>query len=158
MATTMGWVQLHPPEKGLGMSVINIDYSDLIGAPYGFREWGLAFDCFTIVGEVFHRLGFDEAVPVRIREQFEDGVIRVEEIDPDHWVEVPTCSMVGDVALIRGPKDYPDEPCDGTARHCAIMVGRGMMLEATEKLGVHTIAWRLLRPFAVRCVRFGPLR
>lgn len=137
------------------MTVARFDYTDLIGTPYGFREWGHAFDCFTIIAEVFHRLGYDAAVPIRIREHFPDGIIHVSMIDGDVWTPIPECSQVGDVALIRGPKKNPSDPDNGTARHCAIMVARGLMLEATEKHGVHTIPWRLLRPFTVQCVRYG---
>lgn len=125
---------------------------DLIGKPYGFRESGDAYDCFTIVAEVFHRLGWSYAIPVQIRERFDDGVIHPTEIDPDVWQPVPGCHQLGDVALIRGPLG---EGGDGTARHCAVMISPGIMLECTEKHGVHTIPWRLLRPFTVQCVRYA---
>lgn len=132
-----------------------LEYGDLVGLPYGWREAGTAYDCFTLIAEVFHRLGWNYAIPVQIREQFPEGDIRTSEIDPDVWLTVPTCSQIGDVALIRGPIARGRDGHDGTARHCAIMVAPGLMIEATAKHGVHTIRWNRIAPFTVRCVRYS---
>lgn len=132
-----------------------VEYGDLIGLPYGWRESGDAYDCFTLIAEVFARLGWRYSIPIHIREQFPDGVIRAGGIDPDIWIPIESCTQIGDVALLRGPRSAErPEPRD-TARHCAIMVGQGLMLQATQKLGVHAVRWRVLRPFSVACVRYS---
>ncbi len=132
-----------------------LDYSDLIGLPYGWRESGHAYDCFTLVAEVFARLGWKYQIPVQIREQFPDKHIETDKLDGDIWTWVPTCREIGDVALIRGPMSAGEPKHNGIAKHCAIMVGHDVMLEATERHGVHVIRWSRLRHFAVACVRYS---
>jgi len=132
------------------MQNVQLDYSDLIGIPYGFREAGNAYDCFTIIAEIFHRLGWNYSIPVQIREQIANGSIRIHDIDQDVWKSIPHCSQLGDVALIRGAGGATA----GEAAHCAVLVAPGLMLHATSKLGVHTVRWKSVRPFIVKCIRY----
>ena len=129
---------------------VSLDVSDLVGAPYGVREWGPAFDCFTLVAEVYRRLGWDYILPLDLDAQVQEKrEILVAMVDRDRWTTVPRCALVGDIALIRGA----NEANLGIARHCAVLVAPGMMLHATEKLGVAMVPWRKVRPFTVKSVR-----
>jgi len=132
-----------------------LDYSDLIGLPYGWRESGHAYDCFTLVAEVFARLGWKYQIPVQIWEQFPDRNIKTAQLDHDVWTPVQSCTHIGDVALVRGPILSDELEHNEVARHCAIMVSPTLMLQSTLRHGVHAIRWSRLRPFTVACVRYS---
>lgn len=135
------------------MRTTALDYADLIGKPYAAGEWGPdSFDCFSLVAEVYHRLGLEGTLPVRLREHVRsDGQILISDIDRDTWIDVVRPAEIGDVALVRGREDF-----SGTrARHCAVLVGHDRMLHTTLARGAHTIPWRSLQPFTIRCIRLA---
>jgi len=138
--------------------VVDRAISDLIGAPYSAGAWGPeAFDCFTLVAEVYRRLGIRFAISDLLSESvLGERFLDLGELLEEDWETVPAPREVGDIALIRAPLGTEPTGDPRSAGHCAVHIGAHRMLHTTQPHGAHLVPWRLLRPVTLRVVRLRP--
>lgn len=132
--------------------------TELVGAPYSPGSWGPdSFDCFTLVAEVYRRLGIRFAISDLVAgDILGDRFLALDELLEEDWETVPAPRDVGDIALVRAPLGSDRIPEEGAAGHCAVHIGGHRMLHTTRPHGAHIVPWRLLWPVTLRVVRLRP--